>query len=229
MISALCVLLSALLGTTPATPAPRDHVMAKMILIELSEHGAMNPSGSVLLHGQCKRFQIDSFAAASEGYALSLNPGAALYLPTDHADSEVSGRPMGTCWNMPDPSTGNAFSEVARFDFDPSLSDRENLRLAKAFLSNVRAGDLLQMLATYSSGGRGTHTLLFTQPYDPRTGTLYWSDSNFSNKRIDGERYGFVRAYQKWPLDEFAGWLVKDRNNGATLYRLREDVVKKPE
>ena len=79
--------------------------------------------------------------------------------------------------------------------------------------------------ATYSNGARGTHTLLVTRSYNPTTGKLYWADSNFANTRIDGKRYGYVRAYQAWSLEEAVGWLAADMYNGATLYRLRDDIV----
>lgn len=225
MITALCLLLSAVLSVTPA---PGDALMAEMILVELAQQGEMYPSESRTDHGQCRCFQHDSFAQSAEGYMLAAYPDASLYLPLEHADSQASGRPAGVSWDMPDASTGNAFVEVARFDYDRSLTQKENLAAAREFLKNVRAGDLMQMLGTYNSGGRGTHTILFTQPYDPRSPMLYWADSNFANTRIDGKRYGYVRAYQSWRVDEVAAWISADQDNGATLYRLRDDIVKRP-
>ncbi len=222
MISALCILLSASLGFTPT---PADTLRARTILVELAQHNEESRSMDVNDHGQCRRFQADSFAKAAEGFTLSEYPGVTLYLPLDHAKQEVSGRPAGTCWDMPDASTGNAFVEAARFEFDAALPEGENVAVALEFLTNVRAGDMLQMVGRYNSGGRGTHTLMFTQPYDPRSEYLYWSDSNFANRRVDGIRYGSVRAYQRWTLREVAGWLASEGNNGATLYRLRDDVT----
>lgn len=61
------------------------------------------------------------------------------------------------------------------------------------------------MIAVYNSGARGTHTMLISQPYDARDGILYWCDSNFSNTRIDGVRYGYVRARQSWAMPMWRG------------------------
>jgi len=223
----ITALMSVLLCAAMAfTPAPRDFLSAEMILAEAALHGEMERSGSPADAGQCRRFQVNVFAEAAGPYRLADYPDAALFLPADHAPSDVSGRPVGACWDMPDASMGNPFVEAARFDLDPGRTPAQNKAAARAFLTELRAGDLVQMLARYSSGGRGTHTFLVTRPCDPRTGMLYWSDSNFANTLIDGVRYGYVRAYQAWPFEEVVGWLVSDGNNGATLYRLREDIVR---
>lgn len=222
MIAALCALLSAVMAVTPA---PKDVLAARMILTEIVQDGDAQKSAGRSDAGQCKQYQINAFAQASAGYMLADYPDARLYLPFEHNNSETSGRPVGAAWDMPGPETGNAYVEAARFDYDKALTKKENIAVAKAFLSNVRAGDLLQMQATYSSGGRGTHTLMFTRPYDPRLPSLYWSDSNFANRIVDGVRYGVARAYQTWPLEEVAGWIAADWYHGATLYRLRDDIA----
>ncbi len=225
MISALCVLLSMMMAVTPPVAQPESLLTAKLILAEVARDGEENRSSGIDHAGQCKRFQADTFAFVSTGYRLSSFPEAALYMPLGHEKPEVSGRPVGTCWEMPDPSTGNAFAEAARFDYDRALTPKQNLEAARAFLRQVRAGDVLQMLATFSNGTqRGTHTLLFTRPYDPRLSTLYWVDSNLDNHRVDGIRYGFAHAYQQRAFEDVAAWLAWDENNGATLYRVREDV-----
>ncbi|MDR0896521.1 MAG: hypothetical protein LBN04_01565 [Oscillospiraceae bacterium] len=224
MISALCLLLSAAIG---AAPLPADALTARMILTEVAQDGAFQPSELRTDPGQCRRFQANAFAQAAAGYALAEYPGVPLYLPEAHASEEATGRALGTCWHMPEEETGNAFVEVAAYDFKSGWSAKENQQAAEAFLSNVRAGDILQMVGTYQSGGRGTHTLLFTRPYDPRLETLYWVDSNFDNRRVDGIRYGYVHAYQQRSLSELAGWIAAEVGNGATLYRVRADVVAK--
>jgi len=116
--------------------------------------------------------------------------------------------------------------EAARYDYDPELSRKENVQKAREFLTQVQAGDLLQLLGMYSNGNRGTHTLMITRTYDPRTETLFWSDSNLSNKRIDGIRHGYVKAYQMKPLDEMAEWIGTAGNTGATIYRLNPEIVR---
>lgn len=226
MIAGLCVALSAAMAVTPP---PEAELIARMILTEVVQDRESSRSSSIHYHGQCRRFQVDSFAEVAGDFMLSTYPEAELFMPLEHADKELVGRASGTCWDMPDPSTGNAYVEVARFDYDKEKTEQENLDAAVAFLSHVKAGDQLQMLARYSDGNRGTHSLMFTQPYDPRSEYLYWADSNFSNTLVDGVRYGNVRAYQQWKLLECAGWLASDWHNGATLYRISEDIVKRPE
>lgn len=223
MISALCLMLSAALSFSPA---PGDIAVAEMILRQTAMDGQVQRSDTIADRGQCKRFQHEIFAQVAPGYRLSGHPEVALYLPLEHASVEESGRAIGTCWTMPPAEAGNAFVEAARYDYDRDLTPRENEQGARAFLEGVRAGDIVQMLARYNNGVRGTHTVMITQPYDPREGVLYWSDSNFANTQVDGVRYGTVRAFQAWPIDEVAGWLSADRGNGATIYRLSPDIVR---
>ncbi|MCL1965433.1 MAG: hypothetical protein FWF69_10340 [Firmicutes bacterium] len=224
MITALCLLLSAVMAYTPL---PSDAVTARMILVEVTHDNEANPSASRTDPGQCRRFQISSFAAASAGYRLKDYPDRVLYMPPDHAPVETSGRSWGVGWEMPGAETGNAFVEVARYDYNRTLSPKRNLDAAKAFLTRVRAGDVLQMVGTYTGGGHGSHTLLFTRPYDPRLDTLCWADSNFAYRMVDGKKYGVVRPYQEREIDEIAGWLAAMESNGATLYRVREDLVER--
>lgn len=224
MITALCVLLSAALAFSPA---PRDDLMARLILYEVSQNGVMDRSDNPSQPGQCRRFQANAFARVSGGFQLASYPDAPLYLPSEHAPWEETGRTVGACWKMPDPSTGNAFVQAAVFDYDRDITQRQNEAAAQTFLRQARAGDVVQLMATYDSGGRGTHTILITRPFDPRDGMLYWADSNFANTEIEGVRYGFVRAYQQWPLSEVAAWLARDKGNGATIYRLSEDIARR--
>ena len=43
--------------------------------------------------------------------------------------------------------------------------------------------------------------------------------------KVDGVRYGYVRARQSWPIGDLVSWFAADERTGATLYRLREDIV----
>ena len=222
MIALMCLLLSAALMNP--LPAP-DKVTLRMMLVELAENNSLSRSSGIRYHGQCKRFQIDSFATAAAGYTLKKYPGVELYMPMEHGDEGQTGRPTGICWEMPDPSTGNAFVEVDSFDYNRELTLRENLVNARKFLEQVKAGDVIQILGIFSGSARGTHCLMITRNYDPRNEMLFWADSNFSNKRIDGIRYGYVRAYQTRPIDEVAKWIGSSGNTGATIYRISRDVV----
>lgn len=225
MIAALCLLLSAMMAAAPLAPSAQETLTAQMLLAEIARDGTTNRSSGINYAGQCKRFQVDTFEMVASGYQLALYPGATLFMPLEHAEEKITGRPVGTCWDMPDPSTGNAFVEIARFDYDQTVSQKENLEAARRFLQGVQAGDVMQMLATFSGGtARGTHTLMFTRPYDPRLQKLYWVDSNLDNYRVEGVRYGIAHAYQQRDLEEVASWLAWDWHNGATLYRINDSV-----
>lgn len=227
MIAALCMLLAASMAVTPP---PNAELISRMILTETVQDRETNRSSGNKHHGQCKRFQVDTFAEVSDDFMLATYPETNLFMPLEHASKEsTGGRVVGTAWEIIPPAEGNAFVEVARYDYDKSMTQRENHAAARAFLTNARAGDQMQMMARYNSGSRGTHSFMFTRAYDPRTEYLYWADSNFSNTRIDGVLHGNVRAYQEWKLEDVAGWLSSDWGNGATLYRLSDDIVRREE
>ncbi len=225
MITALCWLLSATLAAAPFVPTPREQLIAKVILMEVVQDGAARPSGTRADPGQCRRFQANVFSEAAAGYRANGYPDTPLFLPTEHNDPEATGRMAGTCWDMPPLSEGNAFYEVAHYDRVSGQGRKEALEAAYAFLAQVKAGDVLQMLATYNGGGHGTHTILFTRPYDPRINMLYWADSNFTNRIVDGVKLGVVKAYQNRSVEEVAGWLVESPGDGATLYRVVDGIV----
>lgn len=227
MTGLLSAALAAMMAFSPASDsiAPREKLIARMTLVEVMQDGEMNRSTGNQYHGQCRRFQADSFSEAAQGFALRSSPELVLSLPIDHMPAEDSGRPVGIVWSLPQDGMVCAYEAVAVFDYDPSISAKRNRQAARDFLTNVRAGDVLQMIGVFSSGARGTHTLMFSQPYDPRDDSLYWIDSNFSNTLVDGVRYGYVRARQSWPINDLVSWFAADERTGATLYRLREDIV----
>lgn len=229
MIALMSAALSAMLMFSSGVQSvpPRERIIAHMILIEAAQDGELNRSSGNQYHGQCRRFQADSLLEAAQGFAPVGQPDATLVLPIDHMSKEESGRPVGTVWSAPGEGEACAYEPVTWFDFDGSMSAKQNKAAAREFLSQVQAGDVLQIMAVYSSGARGTHTVLITQPYDERDDTLYWCDSNFANKRVNGVKHGYVRARQTWPMNDVTGWLGVSENTGATLYRLREDLTEK--
>lgn len=226
MIALLCAALSAAMAFMPgpAEMTPREKLIARMMVVEVAQDGALNRSSDSKYHGQCRRFQADSLEQAAQGFALEGQDGLVLTVPLNHMTEDES-RPVGAAWSQAEAGKVDAYEVVATFDYDPALTAKENKARAESFLSQARAGDVLQMIAVYNSGARGTHTMLISQPYDARDGILYWCDSNFSNTRIDGVRYGYVRARQSWAMPDVAGWISYDGNTAATLYRLREDIV----
>lgn len=227
MISILCAALSALLALSPGASGvpPRERIIARMLLIEVSQDGSLSRSSGSRYHGQCRRFQADSLEEAVRGFELEGFPGLLPTIPLEHREEEETGMPAGSVWSEALEGTVCAYDAVASFTFDPARTAKENLESAKAFLRGAQAGDVLQMIATYNSGARGTHTLMLSQPYDARKDMLYWCDSNFSNTRIDGVKYGYARAHQAWAMKDVAAWISSSENTGATLYRLRNDIV----
>lgn len=225
MIALFCAALSAALAFSsgPAAMTPQEKLIARMMVVEVAQDGDLNRASGNQYHGQCRRFQADSLLQAAQGFALEGLPGLELCIPLDHLEAE--GRPVGSAWSLPEDGKVCAYDEAAVFVYDTSIPQKENLALAKAFLSQVQAGDVLQMNAVYNSGARGTHTVLISQPYDARNDILYWCDSNFANKKIDGVRYAYVRPRQEWSMRDVSAWIAADQNTAATLYRLREDIV----
>lgn len=226
-MTALCLILAMALAAAPApAPTPTENLIARLILTEAAQDGERLPSGNTDAPGQCMRYQINAFASASASFRLPECPEVPLAMPDTYAQDEQ--RVYGSAWEMPPASDGNPFVEAARFQYDRDLTAKQNRDAAKAFLSQARAGDMLQMMAVFDNGNRGTHTLLFTQPYDARDGMLHWSDSNFHNVVVSGVKYGYAHSDQSARLDDVAAWLAADIGCAATLYRLREDLIALP-
>jgi hypothetical protein len=207
--------------------SPRDALIAEWIASIQLDDGAERKSGSSSSPGQCKHYLATMFASASAKYELTEAPGITLYLPERPNDAK-SGRVEGSAWTTPPLGTGNPFAEVLLYDFDADRSVRENKQAARAMLEGVRPGDVVQLMAIYNNGARGTHTLLITNPYDPMKDMLYWCDSNLKNRMVDGVRYGIVMAYQTRTVEEVIGWLANPLC-AATVYRLVDDIGVRPE
>jgi hypothetical protein len=206
-----------------ALGSARDALIAEWIAIIQSENGTMRKSNSVAAPGQCKRYLINTFARASAQYAMSAAPDKPLAMPTE-PNAKDGGRVYGCAWTLPSPFSGNPFFTAAEYDYGDSYTLRENKEAARALLESAQPGDVIQMMAVYNNGERGTHTLLVTEAYDSETDTLHWADSNFRMRVVDGVRYGIVEAEQSRSVDEVAGWLAQS-NCAATIYRLSRDLT----
>ncbi|MEG0768038.1 MAG: hypothetical protein RR482_10005, partial [Clostridia bacterium] len=204
--------------------SPKQALISQWIAAAEGEDGTMRRADNVTAPGQCKRYLINLFARVSEGFALAGYPNVKLAMPEEHHDTRVVKRAYGAGWKMPDTAEGNPFYEMAAFDYDSGCSVRQNREAVYAFLAQAQAGDVLQMMATYNSGNRGTHTALITRNYDAVKEQLQWADSNFKMRNIDGIRYAFVVGEQVYTRQKLADWLLY-AGNGATLYRLRDDLV----
>lgn len=201
----------------------RDALIAEWIALIKADDGAMRKSNSTTAPGQCKRYLVNTFAQAAANYELILAPYITLNMPEDSNPNDGT-RVRGVAWTMPENPYGSPFYTAASYDFNKSATKTLNKQAARDMLMAAKPGDVIQMMALYDNGVRGTHTLLVTEGYDEETDTLYWADSNFKNKVIDGVRYGLVVANQKRSIDEIVSWLVNP-SCGATLYRISPFVA----
>jgi hypothetical protein len=200
----------------------REALIAEWIAAIQMDDGTQRKSNSLAAPGQCKRYLANMFTVVSARYELTEAPGITLYMP-ERPNDEKSGRVQGAAWVLPLLGTGNPFVEVGAYDFSEDRTSRENKQAARVLLEGAQPGDVLQLMAIYNNGARGTHTLMITAPYDPMTDMLYWCDSNLKNKVIDGVRYGTVMAYQSRTVEEVIGWLSNPAC-AATAYRLVEGI-----
>ena len=123
------------------------------------------------------------------------------------------------------PEEGNPFYIADQFLYDTGLSKEENREKALAFMRNVQRGDYFQMTAKYSHG-TGAHSAVMISDYDPETNSVHWMDSNMRGGKIDGIRYGLVQ-YDAVKSVEWWASAFCHRKRGATLYRLRDDIIYK--
>ena len=67
--------------------------------------------------------------------------------------------------------------------------------------------------------------MMITGDYNPETDTIRWADSNMKGTRkSDGDRYGYVQFDAEKDIDWFVDAFCR-KKYGATLYRLRDDIV----
>jgi hypothetical protein len=219
---------------TPASPAPlepgaREELIDRIIALarQLSDKANGRPqrahySGDIYV---CKNFTVHVFKENSADFRIAAFPDQALVIPNNLTKEASKPFSYGIAWEDIAPEAGNPFYAAHSFYYDSDQSKQENRERALAFMRQVKRGDFFQMSANYQYGV-GAHSLIFTQDYDPGTDSVTWTDSNMNGTKRDGLRYGYVQfdAVKKidWFVDAFC-----QRGRGATLYRLRDDIVKR--
>ncbi len=174
----------------------------------------------------CKNFVTYLFSESCAGYRMAQYPDVPLMLPANLPREQCAPYVYGLCWQDVPAEEGNPFYAAATFRYDASLGAEENRELARAFLMQVQRGDFFQMAANYYYGV-GAHSLIFIEDYDAQTDTVCWTDSNMKGETRGGERYGYVQFEARKEIDWFVDAFCR-RNYGATLYRLREDIISVP-
>ena len=172
----------------------------------------------------CKNFTVYLFRQVAEGYRMAAYPDTELVIPNNQTRDDCAPYTYGVEWQDVSAEAGNPFVEAARFRYDNDLSMEENRENARAFLRQVKRGDYFQMAANYYYG-IGAHSMIFIADYDPETDTVRWTDSNMKGKSIGGERYAYVQYDAVKEIDWFVDAFCR-KKYGATLYRLREDIVR---
>lgn len=171
----------------------------------------------------CKNFTTYLFRACRDGFAMAEYPGVQLVVPDNQLREDCAPYVYGVEWKDIPAWEGNPFEAVAAFRYDEAYSKEENRQAAREMLMQAQRGDYFQMAANYYYG-IGAHSLIFTRDYDFSSKTLYWTDSNMKGKTVNGERYGYVQ----YDVEKDAEWFVDAfcrKGYGATLYRLRDDVI----
>ena len=173
----------------------------------------------------CKNFTVHVLNENAKNYLMAEAPELKLVIPDNLPSKEC--RPYSYCfyWKDIPASQGNPFYVAAQFKYDPKLSKKENMALALDFMKQVKRGDYFQMSAKYYYGV-GAHSAIMISDYDPATNTVHWMDSNMLGEKKNGIRYGKVQYDAVKDISWWAeAFCVKTR--GATLYRLRDDIIKK--
>lgn len=171
----------------------------------------------------CKNFTVHLFKTVKDDFRMAEYPDVELVIPNNQKKADCAPYVYGVEWQDVPASEGNPFYAAASFRYDEDLSREENRQLAREFLMQVQRGDYFQMAASYYYG-TGAHSMLFTADYNPETDTVLWADSNMKGKTINGERYAYVQYNAEKEIDWFVDAFCR-KKYGATLYRLRDDIV----
>ena len=174
----------------------------------------------------CKNFTVYLFRQNAAKYRMAEYPDVKLVIPDNRPKKECTVPVYGVEWKDVSAEDGNPFYAAAQFVYNDDLTKEENWELAREFLKQVKRGDYFQMAAKYYYGV-GAHSMIYIADYDPETDTVRWCDSNMKGEKRNGERYGYVQFDAVKEIDWFVDAFCRPKH-GATLYRLREDIIYAP-
>jgi len=171
----------------------------------------------------CKNFTVYLFRQNRDAFRMEEFPNVELVIPDNLPKKECTTYAYGVEWKEVAASEGNPFVIGATFRYDTSKTMEENKATAREFMMQVKRGDYFQMSADYYYGV-GAHSLVFISDYDPETKTVHWTDSNMKGETKNGERYALVQYDAVKDIDWFVDAFCH-KKRGATLYRLRDDII----
>lgn len=171
----------------------------------------------------CKNFTVYLFRQNRDDFRMAEFPDTPLVIPNNLPAKQCKPYAYGFLWEDIPAEKGNPFEVGAQFIYDTSLTKEENLEKAREFMRQARRGDFFQMSADYEYGV-GAHSAIMLS-YDPEKDEIHWMDSNMrGGKNKDGIRYGLVQFDAVKSVDWWASAFCH-KKRGATLYRLRQDIV----
>ncbi|MHC1786868.1 MAG: hypothetical protein AB9880_07395 [Christensenellales bacterium] len=213
----------------PGDPSAREAFIDGMLALarELftKAGGRAQPASSAGDIYVCKNFTVYLFRQNRDGYRMAAFPDVPLVIPNNLPASLSKPYAYGIAWEDVAAEAGNPFYAAHSFYYDPALGKGENRERALAFMRQVRRGDFFQMSADYYYG-IGAHSAVFTRDFDPAGELVYWTDANMKGETRGGKRFGYVQYDAIKGIDWFVEAFCK-KGRGATLYRLREDIIKK--
>ncbi len=171
----------------------------------------------------CKNFTVYLFRQNRDAFRMAEYPDTSLVIPNNLPAKQCKPYAYGFLWEDIPAEKGNPFEVAAQFIYDTALSKDENLEKAKDFMRQAQRGDYFQMSADYEYGV-GAHSAIM-MGYDPEMDEIHWLDSNMrGGKNRDGIRYGLVQYDAVRSVEWWAGTFCH-KKRGATLYRLRQDII----
>ncbi|NLI22561.1 MAG: hypothetical protein GX418_13575 [Clostridiales bacterium] len=223
-VAALCLgMVSAAFADEEARDAMIDRIISTAEDLYMKADGRLQRaqySGDIYV---CKNFTVYLFRQIRDDFRMAEYPDVELVIPDNLPKKECAPYAYGICWKDVSAAQGNPFEVAASFRYDDSLSMAENKTIARELMMQVERGDYFQMSADYYYGV-GAHSLVFISNYDPETKTVRWTDSNMKGQKKNGERYALVQYDAEKDIDWFVDAFCH-KTRGATLYRLRDDIL----
>lgn len=171
----------------------------------------------------CKNFTTYLFRENRDDFRMAEYPDTKLIIPNNLPSAKCKPYYYGMFWEDKDASDGNPFVVGAQFLYDTDLTEEQNFQLACDFMREAKRGDFLQISAEYEYG-TGAHSAIVIEDYDSVNDQIHWMDSNMRGKKVNGIRYGIVQYDEVKSVEWWASTFCH-KKRGATLYRLRDDIV----